>query len=92
MLVTSEILRQFVNTLTFDDKYFTGNTENLRQTIQIKLYKKLNIFSKFLTASLKSAFDFKLFEKKDESRTLCLSEIIDCEKRADINVLRVTFQ
>ena len=35
-LVTSEILRPFVNTLTPDEKYFLSNSENLRQASQMQ--------------------------------------------------------
>ena len=75
-LVISEMLRPFVNTLTPDKKYFPGNRENLRQPIQMKLSKKLKIFCQFYTAFPKFTFNFKHFEKKDESHSICLSEII----------------
>ena len=47
-LVTSEILGQHVNTLTYDDKYSPRNSESLPQTIQMQLSKKLKIFLDFL--------------------------------------------
>ena len=40
LLVISEFLRLFVNTLTADDKYSLRNTENLYQPIQMQLPKK----------------------------------------------------
>ena len=40
LLVISEFLRLFVNTLTADDKYSLRNTENLYQPIQMQLRKK----------------------------------------------------
>ena len=39
-------------------------------------------FSQPFTAFSKSPFNVKHFEKKDESHSLCLSEIIDCKIRA----------
>ena len=54
--------------------------------------KKLKIFHRHFTEFLKSPFDFKQFEKKDESHSLCLFEIIDWETRAYVNVYRVMFQ
>ena len=52
----------------------------------MKLSEKLKIFSEFFTAFLKSAFNFELFEEKDESHSLCLFDIIDCDIRACVNV------
>ena len=43
-------------------------------------------FSHFFTAFLKSTFNFKHFENKDESNSLRRSKIIDLEIRADKNV------
>ena len=85
-LVIFEILRPFVNTLTPDEKYFPGSGENIREPIQMQLSKKLKIFSEFSTAFPKSTFNFKHFEKNDESDSLCLSKIIDCKMRAYGNV------
>ena len=69
-----------------------GNSENLRQPIQMKLSKRLKIFSQPFTAFLKYTFSFKFFEKKDESHRLFLSEILDCEIRGYVDVYRVMFQ
>ena len=85
-LVIFEILRPFVNAWTPDEKCFPGNRENLRKTIQMKLSDKLKNFSELFTALLKCQFNQQHFEKKYESHSLCVSEIIDCEIRADINV------
>ena len=63
------MLRPFVNTFTPNEKYFLGNREALWQPIQMKLSEKLNIFSQFSTDFLRSAFNFKHFEKKDESHS-----------------------
>ena len=48
--------------------------------------KKLKIFSQLFTAFLKSKFNFKDFKNKDESHSLYLSEIIDCDICAYVNV------
>ena len=72
--------------MTHDEKYFFGNRETLRKPPQIKLPEKLHIFCQLSTTFLKSSFNFKHFEKKDESHTLCISEIIDWEIRAYVNV------
>ena len=52
----------------------------------MKLSQKLKVFSQVFSAFLKSTFNFKHFEKKDESHRLCLSRIIDCEIVADVSV------
>ena len=72
--------------MTSDEKYFPNKSENLPQLIEIELYKKLKIFSEFSTAFLKCKFNINHFENKDESHSLCLSEIIDCKIRAYVNV------
>ena len=58
----------------------------------MKFADKLKLFSELFTAFLKSPFNCKRFEKNDESHSLCLSEIIECEIRAYVNVQRVRFQ
>ena len=52
----------------------------------MKLSQKLNIFSEFFSAFLKFVFNSENFAKKDESHSLCLSEVTDCEIRAYVNV------
>ena len=53
LLAISEILRLFLNRLTVDDKYSLRNSENLRQPIQIELFKKQKTFSEFSASFLK---------------------------------------
>ena len=48
-LVVSEILRSFFNILTPDENYFLRNRQNLPQPTQMKLSKKIKIFSQFST-------------------------------------------
>ena len=69
-----------------DGKFFPGNTENSRQPIEMKLCEKLKIFSQLFTAFLKATFNFKHFQEKGETHTLCLSKIIDCQITAYVNV------
>ena len=54
-LVTSEIFRLFVNTLTPDDKYSRRNMQIFSQQIQTPLPEKGNTFCEFFIAFLKSA-------------------------------------
>ena len=79
-LVTSEILRPFLNLLTLDDKYSLRNRENLTLAIQMQLSKRQQIFFNFFTAFLKSTFDFGHFGKKDYPPSLCISKVIDWER------------
>ena len=72
--------------MTPDEKCFLFNRENLQELIQMILSKKMNIFSQYATAFLKTTFNFKHFETKDQSYTLPFFEIIDCERGAYVNV------
>ena len=48
----------------------------------MQLWIKQKSFSKFFAPFLKFAFNFIYFEKKkDDSHSLCISEIADCERR-----------
>ena len=81
-----EILRLFFNALTADDKYSGSNMQNLRQQFQTPLSRKQKTFSGFFIAFLKCAWNLENFRKKDEYPSLIISEIIDAERRAYLNV------
>ena len=72
-----EILRQFVNALTADDKYSGSNMQNLRSQFQTPLSHKQKTFSAFFIAFLKCAWKLEHFQKKDEYPGLIISEIIE---------------
>ena len=61
-----KFLRHFVNTLTFDDKHYMLNRDNLTQPIQKPLPQKQKTFSQFFLAFLKSILNFKHLPKKDD--------------------------
>ena len=63
-LVTSEIFRLFVNTLTPDDKYSRQNMQILWQQLQTPLSQKGMAFFRFFIAFLISARNLKHSEKK----------------------------
>ena len=44
LLVISKVLELFVKTLTADEKYSPGGSDNLLQAIQMQLSKKQKIF------------------------------------------------
>ena len=64
LLVTWNVLRPFVNTLTADDKYSALSRNNSLQTIQINWSEKQKTFSHFLRAFLKSTSNFEDFQKE----------------------------
>ena len=80
LLVICEMLRCFSNTLSVDGKYSLVNTDNLKQPIQMQLSRKQKTFSDFFSAFLKSSLNFEHFQKKDDPRGWCISEITDSEK------------
>ena len=92
LLVTSEILGQFVNTLTADYKYSRSNWENLLQQVPMQTSLKLKTCSRFFIAFVKSTLNFEYFEKKNQSQSLSVREIINCETGSYLNVLKAIFQ
>ena len=62
--------------------FFLGKRGNLTQPIQMQVPKKVNVFSQLFIAFLKFLFNFEHFQKKDEPHSLCISEIIDGQRRA----------
>ena len=67
VLVRSELLGQFVSTLTAEYKYFPYNRENLSQQVPIPKSRKTKTCSQFFIAFLKSTLSFQYLEKKDQS-------------------------
>ena len=62
------------------------------QTIQTDLTQKQKFFSKFFSVFFKSALNFEHFQKKDDPRSFCISEITNAERGAEINVLKLPFE
>ena len=81
-LVRSKILGLFVNTLTAEYTYAGPNMQTLTQQVQTPLSLKQKTFSWFFIAFLKSTWNGEHFQKKGESSSLSISEIID-SKRGD---------
>ena len=80
LLALWKILGLFVTTLTADDKYSLLNRDNLTQPIQILVPQKQKTFSQFLSAFLKTIWNFKHFQTKDDSHSRCISEVTHSEK------------
>ena len=79
-LVRSKILGLFVNTLTPEYTYSGRNMQTLTQQVQTPLSLKQKIFSGFFIAFLKSTLNGGHFQKKIESSSLSISEIIDSKR------------
>ena len=85
-LVTSEIFRLFLNTLTPDEKYSRRYVQIFWQQLQTTLYQKGKNLSGFFMAFLKCALNLEHSEKKEEYRSLIINEIIACERDVYLSV------
>ena len=85
-LVTSEIFRLFVNTLTPDDKYSHRNMQIFRPQVQTLLSQEENSFCQFLIPFLKSAWHLEHSEKKEQYPSLIITEIIASERDVYLSV------
>ena len=85
-LVTSEIFRLFVNTLTPDDKYSRRYMQIFLQQLQTPLSKKGMAFFRFFIAFLKCAWNLQNSEKKEEYHSLIITEIIASEKDVYLSI------
>ena len=91
VLVRSEVLGQFVNTFTADYKYSRRNRENLSRQVPIRTSLKLKTCSRFFIAFLESTLNLEYFEKKDQSHSLSIRQIINCETGSYLNVQKAIF-
>ena len=78
-LVTSEIFRLFVNTLTPDDKYSRRYMQIFWQQLLRLLSQKGMVVFGFFIAFLKCAWYLEHSEKKEEYPGLIITEIIGSE-------------
>ena len=85
-LVTCEIFRLFVNTLTPDDKYSRRIMQIFWQQFQMPLSQKWKDFCSFLIAFLKCAWYLEHSEKKEEYPSLIITEIIASERVVYLSV------
>ena len=85
-LVTSEIFRLFVNTLTPDDKYSRRYIQTFWQQVQTPLSKKGETFFGFFIEFLKCAWNFKHSEKKEKYYNLIITEIMASERDVYLSV------
>ena len=78
-LVTSQIFRLFVNTLTPGDKYSFRNMQIFWQQIQTPLSQKVKTFCGFFIGVLKYAWNLEHSEKKEEDPSAIITEIFASE-------------
>ena len=91
VLVRSKFLGQFVNILTADNQYSRENRENLWQQFPKQISRKLKTFYGLFIAFLKSALNLEYFERKDQSQSLSITEIINWETGSYLNVQKAIF-
>ena len=57
----------------------------------MKIFRNLKTFSGFFIAFLKSTLNLEYFERKDQSQSLSITEIIKCETGSYLNVQKTIF-
>ena len=92
VLVTSEIFRLFVNTLTPDDKYSCRYMQIFWQQLQKPSSQKGQSFCQFSIAFLKYAWNLEHSEKKEEYPSLIITEIIASERGVYLSLKKVLLQ
>ena len=85
-LVTSQIFRLFVNTLTPDDKYSRRNMQTFWQQVQTPWYQKRETFFIFFIKFFKYAWHLEHSEKQEQYPSLIITEIIASEKHIYLSV------
>ena len=91
-LVRSKILGLFINTLTNEYTYSRRNMQTFRQHIQTPLSLKQKSFSRFFIAFLKYTWNREHFQKKGESSSLSISEIIDSKRSGYLSAWKALLQ
>ena len=91
-LVRSKILGLFVNTLTAEYTYSRRNMKPFTQHIETPLSLKQKTFSEFFIAFLKSTWNGEHFQKKGESFSLSICEIIDSKRSGYLSAWKALLQ
>ena len=79
-LVTCEIFKLFLNTLTPDDNHSRRYKMIFWPQLQTTLSQKGKTLCGFLIAFLKSAWNLEHYEKKEEYPSLIITDIIASER------------
>ena len=85
-LVTYEIFRLFIDTMTPDVKYFPRNMQIFWEQLQTTLSQKGKTLCGFFKAFLKCAWNLEHSERKEEYPSLIITEIIASEKDVYLSV------
>ena len=85
-LVTSQIFRLFVDTLTPDDKYSRRDMQTFWQQVQTPWSPKREAFLIFFIKFLKYAWHLEHSEKKEQYPSLIITEIIASERHIYLSV------
>ena len=91
-LVRSKILGLFINKLTAEYTYSGRNMMILTQQVQTPLSLKQKTFSRFFIVFLKSTWNGEYFQKKGESSSLSISEIIDSKRSGYLSAWKAILQ
>ena len=78
--------------MTAEYPYSRGNMQTLTQQVQAPLSLKQKTFSGFFIAFLKSTWNGEHFEKKGESSSLSISEIIDSKRGGYLSAWKALLQ
>ena len=91
-LVRSKILGLFVNKFTAEYKYSRRNMQTFWQQVQTPLSLKQKIFSGFFIAFLKATWNVEQFQKKGQSPSWSISEIIDSKRGGYLSAWKALIQ
>ena len=80
------------NTLTTEYNYSRRNMQSFAQPVQTPLSLKQKTFFEFFNAFLKSTWNGEHLQKKGESSSLSISEIIDSEKGGYLSAWKALLQ
>ena len=86
VLVRSEILGLFVNTLTAEYSHSSRNIQNFLQQFRTDLSQERKNFSGFLSAFLECTSSLEHFETKDEPSSLSIPELFNSTGSGYLNV------
>ena len=78
--------------MTAEYTYSRRNMQALTQQVQTKLSLKQKIFSEFFIPFLKSTWNIEHFQKKGESSSLSISEIIDSKRGGYLSAWKALLQ
>ena len=91
-LVRSKILGLFVDTLTAEYTYSRRNMQTFTQQVQRPLSLKQKTFFGIFIAFLKSTWNGEHFQKKEESSSLSISEVIDSKRGGYLSAWKALLQ